>query len=134
MKTILSILCGLILALTITACNEGPINGHLDGQWQIMTVDYPDGSSLAPDRYYFCFYRHTANLTHYGETSLPANLVYNEASRSLSLSLPSDHDWLGGWGIPRHTPTTLHFQIVSLSRKSLIMTLDTTATFTLRKF
>lgn len=131
------ILAPAIAAITIaatSACREAPINGHLDGQWQIMSVEYSDGQTLAPDRYYFCFYRHTANLTHYGETHLGANISYTPESKSLIIDIPAPNEWLGGWGINRHSPTSLDFQIVSLSRKHLIMTLDSTATFTLRKF
>ncbi len=132
MKRILLLIAVAIAIAAAPGCNEAPLNGHLDGQWQIMTVEFPSGRVIRPDRYYFDFYRHTATLTHYGETSYSANLTVTDDS--VKIFIPWDHLWLGEWGIERHTPYMIEYKVIDLSRKRLVMLWEDSVTFNFRKF
>lgn len=134
MKNIIYIILAAAIGLIAASCRETPINGNLDGQWQIMTVEGRGDSIYRPDRRYFCFYRHTANLTYYGSATIGANLTFRDDIDSLTIELPTKGTWLGPWGVPHVTPYTIRFKVLHLSRKSLIMLLDDSVTFTLRKF
>ncbi|MCM1029339.1 MAG: lipocalin-like domain-containing protein [Pseudoflavonifractor sp.] len=126
----------IALALAATAigagCTQMPMDGHLDGRWQLMSVDYPSGHTLCPDRCYYSFYRHTAALTSYGETNNTGNLrVWGD---SLSIDFPWDYIWLGPWGMDVHTPYLAKFKVITLTRKDLVMLWRDSVTLTLRKF
>lgn len=60
MKTLYKIIALTFIAVTsllTTGCNDRPTNGKLDHQWQIMTIEYPDGTVQQPEKLYYCFYR-----------------------------------------------------------------------------
>ena len=40
----------VLLALIVSACGKMPINGDLDGRWQIMKIEYASGVEEAPER------------------------------------------------------------------------------------
>lgn len=132
MKQILFIIAALAAAaLTFSGCNKAPMNGHLDGQWQLMTVETPSRTvSLTSGRYY-CFYRHVANLRPGGPS---ANLYYDETDKILTLEFPYPNSDLRTYEIPHSTPYTCEFKVIKLSRKQLVMTLDDSLTYTFRKF
>ena len=132
--TAIAALCGIV-----AGCADRPTNGHLDGQWQLMTVERPDSPVLIVDQSYYCFYRHTAMLRRYDAatsrtTEVAANLVYDSDTDSLTLHCPYGGSWLGHWGIGHSTPYTFGFKVIHLSRKSLVMLYRDSAVFTLRKF
>lgn len=135
MKKLLIILAAAVVAIVISGgCRKRPINGDLDGMWQIMTVEYPSKPTLVPDQYYLCLYRHTANLRHTGGFTIGGNMVYDEEANSLSVEFPYPGTWLGDVGVNGHTPYTFRFKILRLTGKQLVMSLNDTITYTLRKF
>lgn len=140
MKKLLYLIAILsILGIVGSGCRVRPINGDLDAQWQLMTVETPHGT-VNPQATYYAFYRHIANLRPSGPT---ANLTYNENTKGLTLDFPegcwadypnhSDNS-LEKFYIPHKTPCTLNFKVIKLTSKQLIMTLDDTITYTFRKF
>lgn len=133
MKHLLLIITICVAAMTaVTSCRVRPLNGDLDAQWQLMTIEYPSGRTETMTRSYYCFYRHTVNLR--GAANIHGNLIYDEATDSLIIDLPDGHDWLGHWGIQQHTPCRLGFKVVELSGKRLVMLHGDSALFTFRKF
>lgn len=140
MKKILYLIVVLsIVGIVGSSCRVRPINGDLDGHWQLMIVETPH-STINPQSTYYAFYRHIANLRPNGPT---ANLTYDENTNCLTLDFPegcwieypdTDNNSLEAFYIPRKTPCTLKFKIIKLTSKQLIMTLDDTITYTFRKF
>lgn len=46
----------LIILFTATACNKLPINGHLDGLWQLTSIDYNgEKKDTKANRIYYAF-------------------------------------------------------------------------------
>ena len=46
------ILCVCLLLGVLCSCDKKPINGKLDGRWQLMTIEYNDGSIKECERIY----------------------------------------------------------------------------------
>ena len=44
---------GALLLLMASACGKMPINGDLDGRWQIMKIEYASGEEDMPERAYY---------------------------------------------------------------------------------
>lgn len=129
------LLPAIVLTLLIVAgCQKRPINGPLDGMWQIMTIEYPHKATIVPDQYYFNLYRHTTNLSHAGGLRIGGNMTYDRSADSLILEYPYKGTWLGPVGVETHTPYTFRFKILHLSNKRLVMALNDTITYTCRKF
>ena len=66
MKTLYKIIVLTLIAATgllAAGCRDCPTNGKLDNQWQIMTIEYPDGTVQQPQKLYYCFYRDIVQLT-----------------------------------------------------------------------
>ena len=42
----------VLLVLIVSACGKMPINGDLDGRWQIMKIAYTSGEEDTPERAY----------------------------------------------------------------------------------
>ena len=53
---------GALLLLMAGACGKMPINGDLDGRWQIMKIAYASGEEENPERAYYSVALHTINL------------------------------------------------------------------------
>ena len=46
------ILCVCLLLGVLCSCDKKPINGKLDGRWQLMIIEYNDGSIKECERIY----------------------------------------------------------------------------------
>lgn len=147
MKTITKIIMMLSLAvatiLPSTSCRELAQNGDFSGQWQVLSMDYPDGTTVDPEgTRYYCFYRDVAQLTSQGALRVTGNLVYDEAGRKFSIEFPYEYAVnLAPWGItlpegvdPMTQGYVAHFTIQTLTESRLVMTTDQGVVITCRKF
>lgn len=120
-----------LLLLILSGCHYHNINGDLDGQWQLMTIDETDGTQITPDRVYYCIQMHTINLT--GGTGTTGNMQYNKEAKTLTLDLPLEAK-LAKWGLP-DSPCKVTFKIKNLSKEHLVMELEGNGrVLTFRKF
>ena len=83
----------------MTGCRKRSINGHLDGQWQIMEVTYADGTVAEPEQCYYCLYLHTVNLTDVSGTMLAGNMIYKGSTLTLVFPTIDDPGVMKKWGI-----------------------------------
>ena len=67
---------GALLLLMAGACGKMPINGDLDGRWQIMKIEYASGEEEMPERAYYSVALHTINLMKVDVTSQTGNMEY----------------------------------------------------------
>ena len=56
------ILCVCLLLGVLCSCDKKPINGKLDGRWQLMTIEYNDGSIKECERIYCSIQLHLVEL------------------------------------------------------------------------
>lgn len=155
MKQIKTLIAAVLLLQALTACDKVPINGLLDGQWQMMRIETPDSVRDAkPLRAYLCFQLHLsewnsedqryyAEFSHEGDSLLFRNFAHHSLHRTQS----DNNEWLtaaemaGGtddnphglldhWGI--HT-LDARFRVRTLSSSSLVLEQGDTVLH-LRKF
>ncbi|MDO5395423.1 MAG: hypothetical protein Q4F07_05610 [Bacteroidales bacterium] len=136
----------LVTVAAIMGCQRTSLIGELAGQWQIMEITYPDGLKIkVPQKYpqrYYCFYRHTAELTYAGYEKTSKNMAvmhYDKPSLSLEFvyGLPDGYE---SWGIvlpEGQKPvagTTINYHIEHQTRENLVLVTDVGTHIILRKF
>lgn len=127
-------LLAVVSLLTIlSSCQKSPINGDLDGQWQVMDVTPEPAIKPIKDRIYYCFGLHVCQLTYYGSGFMSGNMKYD--GKTIYIDFPYAIDFqsketLRQYGI-NENPVT--FTVAHLDKKSLILKNGDT-TVTLRKF
>lgn len=128
---LLSLLVSLI-ALMMPGCQKSPVNGDLDGQWQVMEVSPSAADTPIDARLYYCFYLHVCQLNYYGGSLATGTMDYS--GDRMVLTFPyADEETAAGlrqYGIDTNPVT---FTIDRLDGKSLILRSPTTV-ITLRKF
>lgn len=130
-KSILILVAIVALLGSFTGCRKTPVNGDLDGQWQVMKIDYKDSIDVVPDQIYYCFFLHTVNLSRVGGVNIGGNMQYDESGKTLRLQFPyNDGKSLNLWGMD--ASETL-FEIKELTSKRLVLESDI-AFVELRKF
>lgn len=55
-----------LMLVAAGGCQKAPINGDLDGQWQVMDVTPEAPETIIEERLYYCFSLHTVQLSYYG--------------------------------------------------------------------
>lgn len=119
-----------------TACQKAPINGDLDGQWQVMEVYPTPDATIIPTRIYYCFSLHTCQLSYYGNgVWTSGNMTYDTSTLTLEFPYldPSSEEVnskLRQYGIYSNPVT---FTIEHLDKNKLILR-DGEVTISLRKF
>lgn len=123
----------LIGILVMAACQKSPVNGDLDGQWQVMEIN-PVPADPAASRMYYCFSLHTVQLSYH---DLPVwtsgNMYYS--GNSLRLEFPYADSPLSKARLSQFGINTnpVEFTIIHLSSQRLVMQRGDTV-MTLRKF
>ena len=142
MKTLYKIIALTFIAVTsllTTGCNDRPTNGKLDHQWQIMTIEYPDGTVQQPEKLYYCFYREVMQLTSGG---VVATAHLTQKGSTLTMEFPySTADELTRWGLtlapgaPTNVAGPVYtVEIDHLSDRTLRMVTSQGVTISCRKF
>lgn len=142
-RNILLLTAVVIATMTATSCRELAQNGDFSGQWQVLSIDYADGTTVDPaGTRYYCIYRDVAQLTGSGSKRITGNLAYDEDAGKFSIEFPLEKPGqLSSWGItfgpdvdPDQKGCTANFTINSLSSSRLIMTTETGNVITCRKY
>lgn len=123
----------LLVLLMPTSCEKTPINGDLDGQWQVMSVTPEPTDNPIEERLYYCFSLHVCQLTYYGGVFTSGNLRFD--GKTIYLDFPyADSELsirkLRQYGI---TENPITFNVEHLDKKSLILRHGDTVV-TMRKF
>lgn len=83
MKNIIYIALVGIFLILVSGCTKTPINGNLDGEWEVMEV-FPSPPEINLEtRYFYNFQLHVCQLTVYGGPFAYGNLSYNGEIMSL---------------------------------------------------
>lgn len=116
------LLIGFILISVLPGCQKSPINGDLDGQWQVVEVNPTPQEIIIHERLYYNFSLHVCQLTYYDGWFTKAWMEYN--GETLSLDFPyidsiDDLFTLRQFGIPE--PKTV-FSVRFEGNKRLVLT------------
>lgn len=137
---LLLILCGMP---ALNSCRDLPLHGEFSGHWQIMTIDYPDGTTVEPHgTRYYCFYRSVAQLTAPGFVRVTGNLACNGERFTIQILNSKDSpEFMYPWGITVPQGVTelpadfvVGYTINHLSEEKLVMTTDMGVVISCRKF
>ena len=97
-----------------------PINGDLDGRWQIMKIAYASGEEEAPERAYYSVVLHTINLMKVDVTSQTGNMEYTGDSLFVVMPISKVEDLLP-FGM---NGTEQRFSVKELTSKHLVLQSD----------
>ena len=141
------VLCLWLLAL-VAGCDKAPMNGDLDGMWQLLREEKTDTlMDVKADGIYVSFQLHTVQFDAYGEsrqyygtfTHSGDTLRYTTLCHASSLSSSSDDDELvtqselaslAPWGVYSLEPV---YAVLRLSDEHLTLQSDS-STLYFRKF
>ena len=123
---ILPLLCSVLTVIAVTSCRQAPINGKLDGQWQVMTIEHlTEGRTETPHvATYIDLNLHVVNLRRNSAGGAVAgNMNYDKTASTVSMDFPYNQDSDGFlalrmWGI--YTNPVV-FEIIKLDGKQLVM-------------
>lgn len=130
---ILSLLFAFSIMLISFSCQKAPINGDLDGQWQVMDVTPEPIDKPIDERIYYCFSLHVCQLSYYDGVFTTGNMSFD--GKTLYLDFPNatsifNAQKLAQYGI---TENPITFTVEHLDKKSLILRHGDT-TVTMRKY
>ena len=120
MDTMNRYIIAVLLILIVSACGKTPINGDLDGRWQIMKIEYASGEEETPERAYYSVALHTINLMQVGVTSQTGNMEYTGDSLFVEMPVSKIEDLLP-FGM---NDTKQRFGVKELTSKHLILQSD----------
>lgn len=132
-------LTGLLLValssilICIPACQKAPMNGNLDGQWEVMEV-YPEPANKPLEqRLFYNFYMHVCQLTYYGGYFMDGNMTYDEDIIQMDFPYADSEnkiEILKQYGVD----TNPVWFIVDFPEKNKMILSNETTTIILRKF
>jgi len=120
MDTMKRYIIGALLLLMASACGKMPINGDLDGRWQIMKIEYASGEEEMPERAYYSVALHTINLMKVDVTSQTGNMEYTGDSLFVVMPVSKVEDLLP-FGM---NGTEQRFGVKELTSKYLVLQSD----------
>ena len=127
----IAILIGLLI---LPACQKSPINGDLDGRWQIMEIERNgEVKEVKEDQLYYNFYMHVCNLSSYGEINPEANFNFENNTIELSFPYVNTETGMRRLNLFGIYSNPVEFEVLYLDKKKLIMENDE-CLLTLRKF
>ncbi|MCS2892775.1 lipocalin-like domain-containing protein [Parabacteroides faecis] len=110
----------VLLMLIAGACGKMPVNGDLDGRWQIMKIEYASGEEETPERAYYSVSLHTINLMQVGVTSQTGNMEYTGDSLFVEMPISKIENLLP-FGM---NGTEQRFGVKELTSKHLVLQSD----------
>lgn len=132
---ILAMLAAVAAMSVLSGCRKHYINGDLDGQWQVLTIEYlSDGhvDNVKSKQIYYSFNLHTVHLrqVHGSPGAVVGNMKYDEKTMTLDFPLVEDAASLSAWGMNSAVTT---FAVKHLSKENLVIESDYSVV-TCRKF
>lgn len=135
LPVISAFICFFVILLTLAGCEKTPINGDLDGQWQVMEVTPAPQETVTEERLYYCFSLHVCQLTQYGDYFKAGKMDYSGNKITIDFPDVNTDDihqtrLFRQYGITRNPVV---FTVEHLDGNSLVMR-DGDITVRLRKF
>lgn len=143
MKKILTVITIALLLTSLSSCRKLALHGDFSGMWQVLSIEYPDGTVVQSDhQYFYCFNRNVVMLRQYGDIYVMGNMVYHETD--FTLQFPnSDPAFLAPWGITMAPGEVsdgsgreiiISFNVDERTSKRMVITSQYGVTTTLRKY
>lgn len=78
----------LLFLLPSSGCSKRPINGWLDGQWEVMQVDPAPLPELSNERFFYNFGMHICQLYLYNQHFIDGIMAYD--GETISVNFPHE--------------------------------------------
>ena len=132
------ILLFILFMLGISSCDKAPINGKLDGRWQLMTIEYTNGKIEECERIYCSIQLHlvelmdkgTTPLTLIGHFSSADGVMMGEFKYQDNMEATVTEEDLNRFGL---NSSVTHFEVEKATGSKMILKSDY-ARLTYRKF
>lgn len=124
---------GILFAISLSSCQKKPINGWLDGEWEVMEVTPAPPQWDQDLRIFYNFSRTVCQLTVYGGPFTAGNMVYDGEFLYIDFPLiktPEEELTLKQYGIYSNP---VSFKVEFDGKKRLILSNDQSLVI-LRKF
>lgn len=123
----------LLMLMLLPSCAKAPINGKLDGLWEVKEIT-ADGETRKPEeRLFWKFQLHVCQLSDINEPFTNGNLSYDCSTVKVDfpyISSPESRERLREWGIYSNP---VEFTVSSIDSDRLVLT-DGNVTVRLLKF
>lgn len=123
----------IIFSMGFFSCQKTPINGDLDGMWQVLEVSPEPAEVLIHERLYYSFYMHVCSLSYFGGDLTAGNLRFNGDEIYLDFPHATGYETikkLKQYGIYSNPVV---FEVIHLDKNKMILK-DGEVTVVLRKF
>lgn len=139
-KNLLTILLISLVTIIATSCRKVSHNGDLDGQWQMQSIGFDDGTSLSGSGIYYNFMLHTAQLQSSAGGIRTGNMIY-EKDKSIFIEFPSNTAWqFDNFGLcsddfkSATKGVEIIFIIRKITRKEMVLTTPSGRILNFRKY
>lgn len=109
------------LSICLSACHYRSINGDLDGNWKLISIEKTDGAVIRPTSSFYAIAMHTINLRSQSAPTATGNISYDKDSKVLYIEFPRTYS-MAIYGLP-DAPCEVSFDIKQLSSNKLVMQL-----------
>lgn len=109
------------LSLCLSACHYRSINGDLDGNWKLISIEKADGSVVRPTASFYAIAMHTINLRSQSAPTATGNIQYDKNNEVLYIEFPRTYS-MTIYGLP-DAPCEVVFDIKQMSSSKLVMQL-----------
>ena len=132
-RSFLGFLLAVVVSTSFLSCQKAPINGNLDGQWEVMEVYPKPENEVIDQRLFYNFYLHVCQLTYYGGYFLDGEISYD--GESLYINFPAKLNNFQVKGLSQYGISTnpVVFDVEFPDKNSLILS-NEEAMVVLRKF
>jgi hypothetical protein len=128
MKKRYCLFLGCMLSL-LSSCQKEPINGKLDGMWQLMKIEYKDKPSVVPDQLYYCIQLHMVQL--WGVNYCNGSGTFAHSGDSVHIVIRQRK--ISDVAVYGMNDTIQHFAIEQLSSQKMVLQ-SSYASLSFRKF
>ena len=122
MKKTIYFLSLMLLSLSMLACcGKASHNGHVDGNWEIMSIENrQDGTVTVPDQHFIALYLHVVNLFPNG---ISGNMHYSKHEQKISMDFPYSESESGAAALRLYGIYTnpVVFEVLKADRKQLVL-------------
>ena len=125
----------IICMTSLAGCQKSPINGDLDGRWQIITIETGEDIEEVKDlQLYYNFSLHICNLSYYGGSYTDG--IFNYDSNLIHIHFPYITNVVGMSRLSQYGiySNPVEFKVEYLDKKKLILKEGDNVVITLRKF
>lgn len=132
-KSVILLVFSLCVLSTCQSCQKAPMNGKLDGMWQIMEISPNPGTEIFGQQKYWAFYMHVVDLAYFDGIFATGNMKFDGNTLVADFpysGFPGNEDKYMEFGV---NSNPVVYEVVVLTSGKLVLRNGNTI-ITMRKF